>query len=189
LVLTLLAVVHWPDGLRPVEAQQQRPARSAKGAATASAAPRPDTLPAPVAGMRDKLRVAAGSGLIEELRPVLDWNELPPEVADTPVADPIAHWRGISVDGEGRDVLAALAAILDLKPVTVPLAGRRPAAHLYVWPYLAERPLAALAPAERADLERLVGTEAAARMTASGRYTGWRLVIGADGTWHSFRRE
>ena len=38
------------------------------------------------------------------------------------------------------------------------------------------------------ELLRLVPPAAAKDMRSAGKYTHWRIVIGADGTWHSFRR-
>ena len=52
----------------------------------------------------------------------------------------------------------------------------------------ADRPLATLTADEDAYLLRLEPAAKAAAMKTQGRYTGWRLVIGADGVWHVFRR-
>lgn len=71
-----------------------------------------NALPLSVAQMHDAILAAVDSGQIEELRSVLDWNELKPEVSDTPVADAVAYWRQISADGEGREILTILADIL-----------------------------------------------------------------------------
>jgi hypothetical protein len=37
-------------------------------------------------------------------------------------------------------------------------------------------------------LLRLVSPAALKDMRSAGIYTHWRIVIGADGTWHAFRR-
>ena len=58
---------------------------------------------------------------------------------------------------------------------------------LYVWPYFAELALNQLTPRQEVELLRLVPAGAAREMKAKGKYTGWRLVIGADGAWHTFR--
>ena len=59
---------------------------------------------------------------------------------------------------------------------------------LFVWPYFAEMPLGQLTPRQEVELLRLVPAAAAREMKEKGKYTGWRLVIGADGTWHAFRK-
>lgn len=145
---------------------------------------------------------AARSGHIDELKTPLEWNELKPEIAAETVEDPIAYWRKLSKDGEGREILAALIAILELPPAVVgapPPAPTRPSGRkdngapvppaLYVWPYLAVRPLGSLTRDEEADLLRLMAPEDAKAMKAKGKYTSWRLGIGADGTWHFFIRD
>jgi hypothetical protein len=145
-------------------------------------------LPGPVEEMREAILAAALSGHIEELRVPLDWNELKPDVTPNIRDDPIAYWKRTSGDGEGREVLAALANMLQMRHVSVPL-GKDPENNLiYVWPYLAEAKLDALTPTEEVDLLRLVSPEAAKSMREKKKWTWWRLTIGADGTWHSFRK-
>ena len=57
---------------------------------------------------------------------------------------------------------------------------------LYVWPRFAEVGIGQLTQAERDAVQRLVPAEVREAMANSGRYLWWRLVIGADGTWHAF---
>ena len=57
-----------------------------------------------------------------------------------------------------------------------------------MWPYFAEVLLDKLSPAQEVELLRLVSPTALKEMRSAGKYTHWRIVIGADGTWHSFRR-
>jgi hypothetical protein len=145
-------------------------------------------LPGAVVEMREAILAAALSGHIEELRVPLDWNEMKPDVTPNTNDDPIAYWKKTSGDGEGREVLAALANMLQMRHASVPL-GKDPENNLiYVWPYLAEAKLDALTPAEEVDLLRLVSPEAAKSMREKKKWTWWRLTIGADGTWHSFRK-
>jgi len=59
---------------------------------------------------------------------------------------------------------------------------------IYVWPYLAEVELDKLTPAQEVDLLRLVGAAEAKAMREKKKWTWWRLTIGADGTWHSFKK-
>jgi hypothetical protein len=155
--------------------------------ATARAAAKP--LPAPVEEMREAILAAARSGRIEELRVPLDWNELTPDVAATAVDDPIAYWRKTSGDGEGREILAVLANILATRPAELPLGKDLENNIVYIWPYLAEAKLDALTPAEEVDLLRLVSPDEAKAMRTAKKWTWWRLSIGADGTWHSFKKQ
>ncbi len=164
----------------------EHPAQPAKPPPQLAAQDKP--LPGPVEEMRQAILSAALSGRIEELRVPLDWNEMKPDVTPDVKQDPIAFWKKISGDGEGREVLAALANMLQMRPAAVPL-GKDPENNLiYVWPYLAEAKLDALSPSEEVDLLRLVSPEAAKSMREKKKWTWWRLTIGADGTWHSFRK-
>ena len=104
-----------------------------------------------------------------------------------PIDDPVAYWRRISGDGEGREILAILATLLDGGYVSLALGRDLENDRVYVWPYFAEVPLDSLSPAQEVELLRLVPPARAAQMKAAGKYTYWRLAIGADGTWHSFR--
>lgn len=147
------------------------------------------TLPSQVVEMRDAILAAAAAGDINELRVPLDWNELPPDTGAAAGTDIIAHWRTVSVDGQGREILAALANVLSVAPA-ITVGGRDIENNrLFVWPHHAEKPLAGLTPAEEVELYRIVPPPEAKTMKDQGRYTGWRLVIGADGTWHSFKRQ
>jgi hypothetical protein len=145
-------------------------------------------LPAPVADMRDAILAAAHTGRIEELAVPLDWNELKPDLGTAPGEDLIAHLKKISGDGEGRELLAVLANILEMKPAALPLGRDIENNTIYVWPYLAESKLEALTPSEQVDLLRLMTPEQAKAMRDAKKWTWWRLTIGADGTWHSFKK-
>lgn len=150
---------------------------------------RPKPLPAPVEEMRQAILSATQTGRIEDLIVPLDWNELKPDVSKDPVDDPIAYWKKVSADGEGREVLAALANVLQMRPAELPLGRDLENNIVYVWPYLAEAHLDQLTPAEEVDLLRLVPPEKAKAMREAKKWTWWRLAIGADGTWHSFVKE
>jgi hypothetical protein len=146
-------------------------------------------LPRPVLEMREAILAAIKSGRIEELRHAWDMNELKPDLGvDLKGGDPIAHWRQISGDGEGREILAVLAELLDCGYVVLPLGRDLENNRVYIWPYFAEVSLATLTPAQEVELLRLVPPAAAKEMKATGRYAHWRLSIGADGTWHSFAK-
>lgn len=154
----------------------------------AVAEPKAIVLPPAVTAMREAILEAVQSGQIDDLKFALDLNELKPELAADAVPDPVAFWRKMSVDGTGRDILASLGTLLELPHTVQPLGKDPENTGLFIWPAFADRPLAELSADENAQLARLESPAQVARMKMEGRYTGWRLVIGADGVWHSFRR-
>ena len=141
-------------------------------------------LPEPVIEMRDAILAAARSGRIEELRTAIELNEIKPVFSDKAIADPIAHLKAQSADGEGRDVLAALAAILEAGWVALPLGRDIENNRVYVWPHFAETGIVGLSSEQEAELQRLAPPAEVSVMRRTKRYTGWRLGIGADGVWH-----
>jgi hypothetical protein len=145
-------------------------------------------LPRSVLDMREALLAAIESGDIEDLRHAYDLNELKPDLGAPPKTDAVAHWKRISGDGQGREILAALSLILDAGYVVLPLGPDLENNRVYVWPYFAEVPLAKLTPRQEVELLRLVPPSAVREMKDKGKYTHWRLAIGADGTWHTLRK-
>ena len=126
--------------------------------------------------------LAAETGELEEMRAVLESNELKPMVAAKHIDDPIAYWKAQSVDGTGRDILAT---ILDMLSTGFVLKGKGDTG-MYVWPYFAEIDLTTLTPKEQVELYRLVPPKQAKAMLASGEYTGYRLGVAPNGIWHYF---
>ena len=166
------------------QAQRLGTTNGARGIQSAAA----DTLPAAVADMRDAILEAVRSGRLEDLKIAMDLNELKPELAAQPVGDPIAFWQRISSEGHGRDVLAVLDALFDM-PFSIQPLGKDPEnTRLFVWPAFADRPMAALTSEEEAQLSRIETADKIQAMKLQGKYVGWRLIIGADGVWHAFRR-
>jgi hypothetical protein len=149
-------------------------------------------LPAPVLEMREAMLAAVASGDIEDLRHAFELNELKPDLGPefgrNGKTDPVAYWKQISGDGEGREILAVLAGILEAGYVALPLGRDLENNLIYVWPYFAEIELAQLRPAQEVELLRIVSPAAAKEMKAAGAYSSWRVAIGADGTWHAFRK-
>jgi hypothetical protein len=139
-------------------------------------------LPPPVQRMAEKIAEAAQSGDIEQMRPVFESNELKPMVAGDYVEDPIALWKQQSVDGSGRDVLAAMLNALASGYVKTGTGHDE----MYVWPYFAAMDLAKLTPPQEVELYRIVPADKAAEMKKDGKYTGHRLGISAHGVWHYF---
>lgn len=183
-VLTLPCVVH-VDGGADVAAQTKQSAKKTDKPTRSAAAS--DTLPRGVREMIDAIQSAVQSGQISDLDAAVDWNEMKPDLGPQFVANPIAYWKSLSKDGEGREILDILAMLLAGKPAVVPLGKDIENNRLYVWPAFADTPIARLAPSETEALVALTTAESLKAMRERDRYTGWRLVIGADGTWHSFR--
>jgi hypothetical protein len=142
-----------------------------------------DVLPGPVRTMRDSLLRAARSGNLEELRAVLERNELMPIVSDGDVKDPIAYWKKVSADGTGRDVMAEMIKVLSSGFVRID-AGKR--SEMYVWPYHVAYPLDRLSPEQQVELYLLVTPALKKDMEEAGEYLGYRAGIGPDGTLHFF---
>jgi hypothetical protein len=192
LVLAVLCIVH--PGASPALERRGGPEAAGTHAPTknrlarATAQLKAKALPAPVEEMRQGILAAARSGRIDDLIVPYEWNEIKPDLAEKDVEDPIAYWKKISGDGEGREVLAVLANILEMRPAELPLGRDLENNIIYVWPYLAEAKLDQLTPAEEVDLLRLVPPEQAKAMKKAKKWTWWRLAIGADGTWHSFKK-
>jgi hypothetical protein len=135
--------------------------------------------------IRDTLQsivVAAQSGNIDEMLPVLEENELPPMLSATAVSDPIAFWKKQSADGQGRDILAAMMNVFS----SGFMRKGEGKDVLYIWPYFAEMDLTKLTPAQEVDFYRVVPPPLGAEMKTSGKYTYYRAGIGADGVWHYF---
>jgi hypothetical protein len=193
-LLVQFPLVHCLGWVSPGLSQTAKPKSGSAKKQQSAAVPAPavrygsEGLPPPVEDMREAILSAVKSGRIEELRHAWELNELKPDLGVASVGDPVAHWKQISGDNEGREILAALAEILDAGYVVLPLGADLENNRLYVWPYFAEVPLDKLSPGQEVELLRLVPPAAVKDMRAAGKYTHWRIVIGADGTWHSFRR-
>ncbi len=140
-------------------------------------------LPPEIKSTLEDIVVAAQGGDIEAMRAVLEQNELKPMLSAEPVGDPIEFWKKHSVDGEGRDVLAA---ILNVFSSGFAIDGEGKTRN-FVWPYLASMDLTKLTPAQEVDLYRIVPADQALAMKKAGKYTYYRTAIGGDGVWHYFR--
>ncbi len=149
-----------------------------------------DTTPLPtqVADLRELLIAAVRSGNADDLKVALEWNEVRPDLGFDSNVEPIGALKAASADGAGHETLAALGDILELPPAALPLGKDLENNLIYVWPYLAEKPLDTLSAAELVDLYRLVPAAKVSEMREKKRWTWWRLVIGADGNWHMFKK-
>lgn len=155
-----------------------------------AARPKPDVfydpglLPDPVRTMRDKILEAALSGDIEKLRTVIQMNETPPVFSfGDDGGDPIGAMKSQSNDGEGREVMAILAEVLEAGYVHVDKGTPQ---EMYVWPYFAQYPITELSPAQTIELFKIVTSFEYNEMKEFGAYNFYRVGIGPDGTWHFF---
>ena len=101
-------------------------------------------LPDPITETLRSIVVAAQSGNIDDMLPVLEENELPPMLSDKAVGDPIAFWKKQSADGKGQDILAAMLNVFSSSFLR---KGEGKEA-MYIWPYFAEMDLTKLTPAQ-----------------------------------------
>lgn len=143
-------------------------------------------LPPAVAKMRAAILQAAASGDIESLRVPIEMNELPPMLANDKVGDPMAYWKKLSGDGEGREIMATLIELF-----RTGFARRAGGTNdeMFIWPYFSEVPLDALTPGQEVELLTLVPPARVKEMKQKGKYDHYRLAIAKDGTWHVFMKE
>lgn len=132
------------------------------------------------------IRDAVLASDIELLRDAVDWNEMKPDLGGKAAGDLVSHLKALSADGSGKDVLAVLDRLLAGPPAIMPGGRDLENGRLFVWPRFWDQPPASLTGDESLAFEALVPAEQRQGMRDAGRYTGWRLVIGADGTWHTF---
>ncbi len=141
------------------------------------------SLPEPVKKMRDAILQAARTGDIEEMRPVLESNEIPPVVSFGSSEDPISFWKTTSGDGKGREILAIMLEIFESGFVRINVGKKDEA---FIWPYFHELPLDKLTPAQEVELYRLVHPKDVKVMKEAGSYLHYRGGITKDGTWQYF---
>lgn len=140
-------------------------------------------LPPRVAALRAKILEACAARDIEALKIPLQWSETPPVVsrgADRPrgFAEIVPWLKRRSFDGEGREMVAIVAAVFSAPHVRI----LRGAFVNYGWPALAWIPPSG--DDAKRDALRVLRFADLARPAALHRG-----VIGADGTWHSFLAE
>jgi hypothetical protein len=145
-------------------------------------------LPTAVAEMRDAIISAARSGRLEELLIPVQWNELPPDFGAKSVKETFAQWQKQSADGSGREMLAQLINLLEAPHAVIRQGRDVENAKIYIWPAFAELPLTKIPPALHVEFLRLMPASEAKRMITQGYYDGLGLAIGADGTWHAFKK-
>ncbi|MEO9528296.1 hypothetical protein [Roseibium sp.] len=140
-------------------------------------------LPKAVARMHAQLREAAVNGDLNRLRMVLESNEMPPTLSFGEIGDPIDFIRQSSGDGEGYEILAILADVLDAGFLHVDVGTPQ---EMFIWPYFARYPLQGLTPDQKVEMFRIITAGDFAEMQDFGAWTFYRLGIGPDGTLHYF---
>lgn len=142
-------------------------------------------LPAPVRRMRERILNAAKTGDLEALRPIIQANAPPPDllIGAVETTDPIEILRRSLDDETGYEILAILIDILEAGFVRVEAGGPE---EMYVWPYFAQYPLAALTPPQKVQLLRIVTAYDYKQMEPYGAYAFYRLGIAPDGRWRFF---
>jgi hypothetical protein len=141
-------------------------------------------LPEAVRKKREQLLAAAASGDISALREVFDAEPAPPTVSFGMPDDPIEHLQRESGDGDGLEILAILANILQA-PFAAMDGGDGEA--IYIWPYLAAyMDIEDLTPAERVDAYRIMGYQQFEDMKGAGSWYYWRVFIAGDGRLQAF---
>lgn len=138
--------------------------------------------------MRQAILDAVRSGRLEDLRTAIELNELKPDIAAEPNEDPIKTFERLSGDGTGSEILRILGLMFESPPAVLPLGRDLENNRLYVWPGFAEKPFADWTADDKALAEQLLPPADRARQQTENRFLGWRLIIGADGTWHAFRK-
>lgn len=173
------------------EAEDGEPAAADEGepgpAADLSDVPTPQydlsVLPPPVARMRAQIIDAARTGDIEQLRPVVESNEMPPIFSFGGETDSIGYLKSISGDPDGREILAIMIEILEAGFAHLDPGMPQ---EMYVWPYFHAVPFDLLTPEQEVELYKIITPQDRKGMEDYGGYTFFRLGIGPDGTWHFF---
>lgn len=165
------------------------PAPKAKTTTAPSPAPLPEVirdlsrLPEPVRAMRERILAAARTGdpakvaeLVKSLDPV-------PVHSFGGDNDPLAYWKASYPDSDGIEALAILVEVLEAPFVH---ADKGTPQEMYLWPYFAGMPLAALTPEQKVELFKIVTGSDWKEMQEFGAYIFYRVGIAPNGSWQFF---
>jgi hypothetical protein len=171
----------------------------AQPASRPSAPPKPpevsrdlDALPPQVRHMRGLILEAVRSGDSEALRKPIEWNEVPPSFGKgiqargrgpAMATELIRVFRERSGDGEGKETMGQITNLLAVGYARVHAGARQ---EMFLWPYFAALDPRLLTREQEIDVYRVLHAAAMREWREKGRYPGWRLGIGPDGTWHFF---
>lgn len=149
-----------------------------------------EALPQEVRRMRGMILEAVRSGDSEALKKPIEWNEVPPSFGRN--AQPGARgpamsselmklFRERSGDGAGRETMGQILNLLAVGYARTNAGTRQ---EMYVWPYFSALDPRLLTPEQEVDAYRVLHAAAVREWREKGRYPGWRIGIGPDGTWH-----
>lgn len=143
--------------------------------------------------MRGLILEAVRTGDSEALRKPIEWNEVPPSFGKgvqargrgpAMAAELVRIFRERSGDGQGRETMGQILNMLAVGYARVNPGTRQ---EMYVWPFFAALDPRLLTPEQEVDAYRVLHSGAVREWREKGRYPGWRLGIGPDGTWHFFQ--
>lgn len=152
-----------------------------------------EALPSEVRRMRGLILEAVRTGDSEALRKPIEWNEVPPSFGKgvqargrgpAMAAELVRIFRERSGDGQGRETMGQILNMLAVGYARVNPGTRQ---EMYVWPFFAALDPRLLTPEQEVDAYRVLHSGAVREWREKGRYPGWRLGIGPDGTWHFFQ--
>jgi hypothetical protein len=143
-----------------------------------------DALPRAVTRLRARILQSVEGGDIEDLLLPIQWSEVPPLFMRKQPQDlnPIAYLKQRSFDGEGREMLRILGAVLTQAYAVQVLGGIT----TYLWPFFPVVPERQPLEAQRLAPWRCVRFADLARRGSEGVLLVHRISIGSDGTWHYF---
>jgi hypothetical protein len=156
-----------------------------------------DALPANVRRMRSLILDAARSGDLQQLQKPIETNEVPPSFGKTGrdaktssqpsrpamAAALIQQFAQMSGDSKGRETMGQIINILAVGQARIN-AGQPN--EMFVWPYFAVLDPRLLTPQQEVDALRTMSAYSLQDWREKGRYPGWRIGIGPDGTWQYF---
>jgi hypothetical protein len=156
-----------------------------------------ETLPAPVRHMRVLIVDALRSGDVQKLKQPIETNEMPPSFtrnAARPAGGQSNFGKGPNMaaelmklfversgDGQGRETMGQLTNAFAVGHARIQAGTPQ---EMFVWPYFAVLDPRLLTASQEVDAYRLLSGYAMREWREKGRYPGWRIGIGPDGTWH-----
>lgn len=140
-------------------------------------------LPKAVQRKRQAILEAAASGDIESLRALFAAQDSPPTVSYGAPDDGVAYLKDAAEDEEGRQMLGVLLDLFSLPYAYYPdVEGPK----TYIWPYLADLPMADLTPSQITDAYRLLNHEQLQELHDFDAWYYWRTGISETGDWLFF---
>ena len=143
-----------------------------------------DTLPRPVARMRELLLEAALAGDVDRVALLAGIGDEGAQLSLVPEGrDAGTILRQESGDGEGFETLAILAEVLEAGYVVLDEGEE---GELYLWPWFAAASLDGMTPEQKVAMFRILTAADRDAMEEFGGYVFYRLGIDRDGIWRFF---